>query len=78
VGVDRSEFAGGRMEEVFAEAMEHPEEALRIGLVNRVLAPEELVEVARTLARDIASLPAGMSESAKRGLVARQPRLLES
>jgi len=54
------------------------EEALRIGLVNRVLAPEELVDAARTLARDVASLPKDVSEGAKRGFVAHQPRLFES
>ncbi len=53
-------------------------EALRIGLVNRVLAPEELVDAALTLAREVASLPKGVSESAKRGFVAHQPRLFES
>ena len=54
------------------------EEALQIGLVNRVLAPEDLVEAARTLARDVASLPEGIPESAKRGFVAQQPRLFEA
>ena len=54
------------------------EEALQIGFVNRVLAPEDLVEAARTLARDVASLPAGVPESAKRGFVAHQPRLFEA
>jgi enoyl-CoA hydratase len=52
-------------------------EALAIGLVNRVLAPEELLDAARTLARDVASLPQGVSEVAKRGFVAHQPRLFE-
>ena len=54
------------------------QEALRIGLVNRVLAAEELVDTARTLASDVASLPEGMSESVKRGFVTHQPRLFES
>jgi enoyl-CoA hydratase len=54
------------------------EEALRIGLVNRVLAPEELVNAAQTLGRDAASLPEGVSESTKRGFVAQQPRIFES
>ena len=54
------------------------EEALQIGFVNRVLAPEDLVEAARTLARDVASLPEGVPESAKRGFVAQQPRLFEA
>jgi 2-(1,2-epoxy-1,2-dihydrophenyl)acetyl-CoA isomerase len=34
------------------------EEALRIGLVNRVVAPEALLEEARTLAKKIARMPA--------------------
>ncbi|MFQ5417089.1 MAG: enoyl-CoA hydratase/isomerase family protein [Myxococcota bacterium] len=54
------------------------QEALRIGLVNRVLELEELLDAARTLARDLASLPEDMPESAKRGFVAHQPRLFES
>ncbi len=54
------------------------EEALRIGLVNRVVVPEELVDAARTLAEEIASLPDGVAEAAKRGFVAGQPRLFES
>ena len=53
------------------------EEALRIGLVNRVLAPEDLLDAARTLARDVASLPEGVSEGAKRSFLAHQPRLFE-
>jgi enoyl-CoA hydratase len=54
------------------------EEALRIGLVNRVVVAEELVDVARTLAEEIASLPDGVAEAAKRGFVAGQPRLFET
>jgi enoyl-CoA hydratase len=54
------------------------EEALQIGLVNRVLAPEELVDAARTLASDVASLPEGVPETAKRGFVAHQPQLFGS
>lgn len=54
------------------------EEALRIGLVNRLLAPEELVDAARTLAGEVASLPEGVAETAKRDFVTRQPRLFES
>lgn len=54
------------------------EEALRIGLVNRVVEPEELVDTARTLAEEIASLPDGAAEAAKRGFVGGQPRLFES
>jgi enoyl-CoA hydratase/carnithine racemase len=54
------------------------DEALRIGLVNRVVAPEELVDAARALASEIASLPEGVAEAAKRGFVGGQFRLFES
>ncbi|MFQ5698500.1 MAG: enoyl-CoA hydratase/isomerase family protein [Myxococcota bacterium] len=53
-------------------------EALRIGLVNCIVEPEELLDAARSLAREISSLPEDMPESAKRGFVAHQPRLFES
>ncbi|MFQ5515515.1 MAG: enoyl-CoA hydratase/isomerase family protein [Myxococcota bacterium] len=53
-------------------------EALAIGLVNRVVEPGELLEAARAAAREIAALPEGMPEAAKRGFVALQPRLFES
>ncbi|MCP4037620.1 MAG: enoyl-CoA hydratase/isomerase family protein [bacterium] len=53
-------------------------EALRIGLVNHVLAPEELLAAATSLASEVAALPADIPESAKRGFVAHQPRLFES
>jgi enoyl-CoA hydratase/carnithine racemase len=53
-------------------------EALAIGLVNRVLEPGELQGAASALAEEIASLPAGLAEAAKRGFVASQPRLFES
>jgi enoyl-CoA hydratase/carnithine racemase len=53
-------------------------EARAIGLVNRVVEPDELLEVARAAAREIAALPEGMPENAKRGFVALQPRLFES
>ena len=54
------------------------QEALTIGLVNRVVEPDDLLEAARTAAREIAALPAGMPENAKRGFVAQQPRLFGS
>jgi enoyl-CoA hydratase/carnithine racemase len=54
------------------------DESLAIGLVNRVIAPEALVDAARTLAHEVASLPDGVAENAKRGFVAHQPRLFES
>ncbi len=54
------------------------QEALQIGFVNRVLAPADLLEAARTLAIDLATLPADMPESSKRAFVAHQPRLFES
>ncbi len=54
------------------------EEALRIGLVNRVLPPEALLDAARALACEVASLPEGVAESAKHSFVAEQPRVFES
>jgi enoyl-CoA hydratase len=54
------------------------QEALAIGLVSRVVEPGELLDVAVTLAHEIAGLPEGMAETAKRGFVAHQPRLFES
>jgi enoyl-CoA hydratase len=52
-------------------------EALAIGLVNRVLDPDELLESATALARETASLPEGVAEAAKRSFLAQQPRLFE-
>jgi enoyl-CoA hydratase/carnithine racemase len=46
--------------------------------VNRVLAPDDLLDAARSLASELASLPEDMPESSKRGFVAHQPRLFES
>lgn len=54
------------------------QEALAIGLVNRVVEPGELLEAVRAAAHEIAALPEGMPENAKRGFVALQPRLFES
>jgi len=54
------------------------QEALQIGLVNRILAPEDLLDAARELASDIASLPEQMPENSKREFVAHQPRLFDS
>ena len=54
------------------------QEALAIGLVNRVVEPGELLEVAMTAAREIARLPEDIPERAKRGFIAQQPRLFES
>lgn len=54
------------------------QEALAIGLVNRVVEPEALLETARAAAREIAALPQGVPEGTKRGFVATQPRLFES
>jgi enoyl-CoA hydratase len=53
-------------------------EALAIGLVNRVLEPPELLDAARAAAREIASLPEGMAETAKQSFLAQQSRLFES
>ena len=52
-------------------------EALEIGLVNRVLEPDELLEAASAAARETASLPEGVVEAAKRSFLAQQPRLFE-
>ncbi len=54
------------------------QEALAIGLVNRVVEPDALLDAARTAAREIAALPEGIPEDAKRGFLALQPRLFES
>ena len=53
-------------------------EALRVGLVNRVLEPGDLLDAARALASEIASLPDGLAVSAKRGFVTLQARLFEA
>lgn len=53
-------------------------EAHALGLVNRVVEPDELLEAARTMVREIAALPEGVPENAKRGFVEQQPRLFES
>jgi len=53
-------------------------EALAIGLVNRVVEPDELLESASATAREIASLPEGMPETAKRSFLAQQPRIFET
>lgn len=52
-------------------------EALAIGLVNRVTTPDELLGAARAAAGEIAALPDGVAEVAKRGFVKLQPRLFE-
>lgn len=75
----RAVMGSGAAREICLTGRTYPaSEALQVGLVNRVLAPEELVEAARTLARELASLPEGVPESAKRGFVAHQPRLFEA
>ncbi len=50
-------------------------EALAAGLVNRVLAPAELLDAAREMAAGIAALPPGMAANLKRAIVADQPQL---
>ncbi len=54
------------------------QEALQIGLVNRVVEPGELLATATAMAREIAALPEAIPEGAKHGFVALQPRLFES
>lgn len=51
------------------------DEALAIGLVNRVVEKEELLDVTTTLAQAIASLPEGVAEASKQGFVAHQPQV---
>ncbi len=53
------------------------EAAHAIGLVNRVVEADELLGEALTVAREIAGLPEGVAESAKRGFISNQPRLFE-
>jgi enoyl-CoA hydratase len=51
---------------VMTGAMIDAQEALRIGLVNRVFAPEQLLEAARNAARTIASMgPLAVAEAKK-------------
>ncbi len=54
------------------------QEALTIGLVNRVVEPGELADVAAGLAREIATLPDAMPGVAKQSFLAHQPRIFES
>ncbi len=54
------------------------DEALEMGLVNRVVASEELLEAALEVAVGIAGLPEGLAEDTKRGFVATQPTLFGS
>ena len=43
--------------------------AAEMGLVNRVVEPGELLDASLTVAREIAALPEGLAEAAKRGFV---------
>jgi enoyl-CoA hydratase len=52
-------------------------EALSIGLVNSVVEPPALLEAARSVAREIASLPEGLAAAIKHGFVESQPSLFE-
>ncbi|MAG30426.1 MAG: enoyl-CoA hydratase [Deltaproteobacteria bacterium] len=54
------------------------QEALRVGLVNRVVEPEQLIDAARGVALEIAGLPEGVAALAKRGFVDHQPQLFEA
>lgn len=53
------------------------QEALAIGFVNRLVDPEELMDVATGVAREIATLPNGMTETVKKTFLANQPSLFE-
>jgi enoyl-CoA hydratase len=54
------------------------QEALAIGLVNRVVDPGDLVELAAGLGREIATLPDAMPGVAKQSFLVQQPRIFES
>ena len=54
------------------------QEALAIGLVNRVVDPGELVELATGLGREIATLPDAMPSVAKQSFLVQQPRIFET
>jgi enoyl-CoA hydratase len=74
----RTVIGGGAAREMCLTGRPYPAaEALAIGLVQRVVAAEELRETAVTLGREIATLPGGATATIKRGFVARQPRLFE-
>jgi enoyl-CoA hydratase len=53
------------------------QEALAIGLVNRVVEPADLMEIANGLAQQIATLPEGMPETIKRTFLQGQPPLFQ-
>jgi enoyl-CoA hydratase len=53
-------------------------EAVSVGLVSRILEPPELMKHARDVAREIAELPEGAAEAAKRSFLVRQPSLFGS
>ena len=59
---------GKAAELVFTARTIDAQEALRIGLVNRVVAPEELLPEAEKMAAEIARLPAGAACAAKQVL----------
>jgi enoyl-CoA hydratase len=54
------------------------QEALAIGLVNRVVDPGELAELAAGLGREIATLPDAMPGVAKQSFLAQQTRIFEA
>ncbi len=51
------------------------QEALAIGLVNRVVEPEALLAETEALAKAIASVPEGVAEAPRRGFVEHQPKI---
>jgi enoyl-CoA hydratase/carnithine racemase len=69
--------AGAAREMCLTGRLYPAEEALAIGLVQRVVAPEALRETAVALAREIAALPEGAAAAIKRSFVDHQPRLFE-
>ena len=58
--------SGNAAELVFSARMIDAEEAMRIGLVNRVVSPEKLLDEAQVLAEEIAKLPSWSLQMSKR------------
>ena len=78
-GLMRAVMGSGAAREMCLTGRSYPaREALAVGLVNRVVEPDELLDAARAVAGQIASLPEGVAASSKRAFLAHQPRLFEA